>query len=243
MKGSLDTRGFEPFDFRPLGTGWLREFEDFAARADAGGFYDATRKASGQMREVSRTFAGFHLPSAVEMEGVIKAIGRFERSLSDLKARALLHTPPRSRRKVARLTDGASHLLAYDDYPEFLEALASGSVKALRERSYARLTSAQAAYLRGAEDLDAEVDRQAAIVAACDLALEAIREWDPEALRRAEKALRRASRARVHSRTRAYSRPRRRGPCSQPSRHLTQAVRRTHAPPPMRDGNHVEGAA
>lgn len=249
MRGPLDTREvtFEGLTFEvgplDLALGLARGFEDFEARAERAGFYTAARKASEQMREVSRTFAGFYAPTATEVERVREVLGRVRVGVSDLKARAVLHSPPRARRRVARLTRTTSHTLYCDDYPEYLEALATGTVKALRARAQARLESASHAYACGAEDLDAEVSRQAAVVAACDLALEALAAQDPEGLRRAERALQRAARGRSHTRTRAYSRPRRRGACSKPSRHLTQAVRRTHAPPPMRVGNHVEGDA
>lgn len=167
-----------------------------------------------------------------ELERTLAVLHRTRGRLSDLKARAVLHSPPQARRRVHTLTRVTAQTLEAPDFPGFLEALATGQVEALLERAGKRLRELCEAYAWSGTELERELTRYGAIVAACELALEAVAERNPERLRLAERALRLLSQGHSHTGTRAYSRPRRRGPCSKPSRHLAQAVRRTHAPPP-----------
>lgn len=167
-----------------------------------------------------------------ELEQTLTVLSCARGRLSDLKARAVLHAPPQARKRVASLASSSAYTLTAADFPDFLEALATGKVRELRatanhrlDRLCERLTATRNT------GLEPELGRLAAIVAVCELALEALAERNPEHLRALERALRLLSQGHSHTGTRAYSRPRRRGPCSKPSRHLTQAVRRSHAPP------------
>lgn len=173
------------------------------------------------------------------VEAAVASLGNARASLEDLRARAVLHAQPKDRKSVKRIANAGAHVLSLEDYPAFLEALATGQIRRLGERAQAR---SDELFERGAYD-HPDLERLAALMGVCGAALHALATRNPERIRKAEVALRRASRTRSQTRTRAYSRPRRRGPCSQPSRHLSQAVRRTHAPPPMRGGNTVEGSA
>ena len=163
-----------------------------------------------------------------EVERVLDSLGDYRRRILDLRARAVLHSPQHLRGKALQVARSGFHALNAEDLPKALDALATGRVENLRAAAERQVKTLCALSIQNGGGYGEAIERYAAIAAFCRVALEALSEGDTDRLRKVERCLRKLTTSTPVS---ALSRPRKRGPCAKPSRHLSQAVRRSNAPP------------